>query len=182
MSYISYFKKYKLIYGITGTLGSKETQKAINDFYKINLLKIPPFKPKLLIEFNPPRTFSNAEDYNKEIITEILKFSANYKRVVLVLFEYIAQAIEMEALLKENRKQLKLDDTKVITYIRSDMNKKFLENKMRPNTIILSTNLSGRGTDIKIDPEAEKNGGLHVIITFTPYYESIEKQAQGRAA
>ena len=62
----------------------------------------------------------------------------------------------MEALLKENRKQLKLDDTKVIIDIRSDMNKKFLENKMRPNTIILSTNLSGRGTDIKIDPEAEK--------------------------
>jgi len=53
---------------------------------------------------------------------------------------------------------------------------------MRPNTIILSTNLSGRGTDIKIDSDAEKNGGLHVIITFMPYNERIEKQAQGRAA
>jgi preprotein translocase subunit SecA len=107
MSYLSYFKKYKLIYGITGTLGSKETQKAFNDIYKINLLKMPPFKPRQLIEFNP-RTFSNEENYNKEIITEIVQFSANYKRVVLVLFEYIDQAIKMEELLQENRKKIKI--------------------------------------------------------------------------
>ena len=53
---------------------------------------------------------------------------------------------------------------------------------MKPNTIILSTNLSGRGTDIKLDSEAKNNGGLHVIITFMPYNERVEKQAQGRAA
>lgn len=52
---------------------------------------------------------------------------------------------------------------------------------MKPNTIILSTNLSGRGTDIKINNEVKKNGGLHVIITFMPYNERTENQAQGRA-
>ena len=51
---------------------------------------------------------------------------------------------------------------------------------MKPNTKIISTNLSGRGTDIKINSEVKKNGGLHVIITFMPYNERTENQAQGR--
>jgi len=184
MSYLSYFKKYNLIYGITGTLGSKESQKAINAIYKINLLRIPPFQER---QFNPlkPKVFPNLKEYNEEIITEILTYSAIDKRVVLVLFEYIDQANEMEAQLKQLIKKEKdsiLKDTKIIIYTDSDMENSFLEKEMRPNTIILSTNLAGRGTDIKITSEAEKNGGLHVIITFMPYNERIEQQAQGRAA
>ena len=181
MSYLSYFKEYNLIYGITGTLGSKKSQKAINNIYKINLLKMPPFQKRQFFPFEP-KIFPKLKEYKEEIITEIVKFSAIKKRVVLVLFEYIDQANEMEALLKKNKEYLKLEDSKIILYTRSDMDNTFLEKKLRPNTIILSTNLSGRGTDIKIDPEAEKNGGLHVIITFMPYNERIEQQAQGRAA
>ena len=184
MSYLSYFKKYNLIFGITGTLGSEKSQKAINDIYKINLLRIPPFKKR---QFDPhkPKVFQNLKEYDKEIMNEIVKFSAIDQRVVLVLFEYIAQAKEMEAQLKEIKESQEnsiLKNTKIILYIDSDMDNSFLEKEMRPNTIILSTNLSGRGTDIKIDSDAEKNGGLHVIITFMPYNERIEQQAQGRAA
>ena len=181
MSYLSFFKKYDLIFGITGTLGSEKTQKAINEIYKINLLKMPPFKPRKLLLFEP-RTLPNEEEYHKEIINEIIEFSANHKQVVLVLFEFISDVIRMEQLLQKNRNKFKLYDTKIISYIRSDMKNTFLEERIKPNTIILSTNLSGRGTDIKIDPKAEQNGGLHVIITFMPYNERIEQQAQGRAA
>ena len=72
----------------------------------------------------------------------------------------------------------------IITYARSDIieEKAFLNNEIQPKKIIISTNLSGRGTDLKISKEVEKNGGLHVILTFVPKSERIERQAFGRAA
>ena len=180
MSYLSFFRKYKQIYGISGTLGSKKTQQAINKIYNIKLLRIPPFKTRRLMLYEP-QTFSDKEEYKKQLISQIIEFSVNSKRVVLVLFEYIRQVTEMYDFLKEKKKEYSLQDTKIISYIRSDINNDFLEKEMVPNTIILSTNLGGRGTDIKINSEVKKNGGLHVIITFMPYNERTEKQAQGRA-
>ena len=72
----------------------------------------------------------------------------------------------------------------IITHSRSDINseKEFLENKIPPGTIILSTNLSGRGADIQLSQELIENGGLHVILTFYPKSERIEKQAFGSAS
>ena len=52
---------------------------------------------------------------------------------------------------------------------------------MKPNTVIISTNISGRGTDIKLGEEILKNGGLHVIITFIPNNCRVEEQNYGRA-
>jgi len=52
-------------------------------------------------------------------------------------------------------------------YDRNDTNFKFKE-RYDPGYVILATNLAGRGTDIKLTDEVEKNGGMHVILTFLP--------------
>jgi preprotein translocase subunit SecA len=43
--------------------------------------------------------------------------------------------------------------------------------------VILASNLAGRGTDISPSEEVEKNGGMHVIISFLPINSRVERQA-----
>ena len=97
---------------------------------------MPPFKNRCL-EIYEPRTFANEIEYNNELINEIIEFSVKSKRVVLVLFEYIRYVTKMCNYLKKHKKEFLLQDTKIISYIRSDIKNDFLEKEMEKNTIIL---------------------------------------------
>ena len=75
MSNLTFFKKYNTnksnnIYGLTGTVGSKETQLALKEIYKMNFVLIPTYKPSLL---QPPEYFVLDDDkvYINKIIEEI---------------------------------------------------------------------------------------------------------------
>ncbi len=109
----------------------------------------------------------------------IQKYYAN--RAILVIVKYIDQINIIKTKLIETN-QININD--IIVYDRNDNPSKsnFLNNEIGPRKIILSTNLCGRGTDIRITKECERNGGLYVILTFKTESERIEKQALGRAA
>ena len=49
------------------------------------------------------------------------------------------------------------------------------------HAVTVATNMAGRGTDIKIMPEAKKKGGLHVILTEMHAARRIDRQFIGRA-
>ena len=46
---------------------------------------------------------------------------------------------------------------------------------IKPKTVIFATNIGARGTDYKIHDDLCKNGGLHVIISYLPENERVEK-------
>ena len=183
MSNFTYFKKYistyeNNIYGLTGTLGSKKTQEALKILYKLNLLFIPTFKECKLQKYKPI-IIKDVDNYNNSLVNIIKDVVFNKGRAVLVIFKYIDDVYEMYNLLLKNN----IDKNYIIKYTRNDINNEsnFLKKEIRPYSIILSTNLSGRGTDIKISKELERRKGLHVILTFLPFSERIERQAFGRA-
>lgn len=41
--------------------------------------------------------------------------------------------------------------------------------------IILSTNIAGQGTDIKLADKVNESGGLHVCLTFLPKNYRVER-------
>lgn len=59
---------------------------------------------------------------------------------------------------------------------------KFLENLIESGSIIIATNIAGRGTDPQVTPQVIEAGGLHVICTFLPENQRVEDQIFGRTS
>ena len=194
MSNLTFFKKYikyknnsdfnceiieNNIFGLTGTLGTEISQNALKTLYNLKLIFIPSFKQNQL-KIEQPQIFSDYITHKEKLKDIILEVAIKQERAVLVILRYIDNVDKLKLFLS---KETSLKDN-IITYARSDIieEKAFLNNEIQPKNIIISTNLSGRGTDLKISKEVEKNGGLHVILTFVPKSERIERQAFGRAA
>ena len=177
ISNLCFFRLYKQRYGLTGTIGSLKTQETLKNIYNLDVIFIPTFREsKFKSGFC---CFENQENFYINLLNEICQ-KYNQGRAILVIMKYITQVnIIKQKLIESN---INLND--IFIYDRDDdpNQSAFLKNKIGPKKIILSTNLSGRGTDIIINEECEKNGGLHVILTFNAESERIERQALGRAA
>ena len=52
----------------------------------------------------------------------------------------------------------------------------------RPGAITIATNLAGRGTDIRLAPEAARCGGLHVVVAECHDSQRVDRQLIGRGA
>ena len=173
LSNISFFKRYKgNIYGVTGTFGGENFQFILRTIYEINLYKIPPNKTSLLEDFGS-MVCIDENDYKNKIL-ENIKSILSKKRSVLLICKSIAKGKEFYEILKEEYKE------NVLKYFTED-DKETIENVLDEEKIIVATNLAGRGTDIKISDKLEKNGGLHVLVTFLPLNQRIEEQNYGRA-
>ena len=71
-------------------------------------------------------------------------------------------------------------DNKIIRTYEDESDENNIKNLL-PGNIIISTNLTGKGTDIMLDGEIIKNGGLHVCLTFLPKNTRVKEQTFGRA-
>lgn len=191
ISNVSYLKLYKNLYGLSGTLGSTQEKKLLNELYNVDLVKIPTSKPKHFFEER-----SVISGYKEHWIQNIYcetKKKLLKNRSVLIIGEtvndvdYITKhliklAIEEE----EHHPDKELHDNLKNPYIYKREHEEFVFGQgnafLSCRKVIIATNLAGRGTDIKLEQELVKAGGLHVILTFLPANCRVEEQAYGRAA
>lgn len=179
LSNMAFIKNYKSrnIIGITGTLGTERSRQFLGEIYDIEYLQMPTRLFRQLKRL--PGLLLNDEDWLEEILL-MSTSEAKFNRVVLVIFESIQYASEFkDKLTREHQWPQRF----IITYADDQQDSNyFLNHPVKAGSIIISTNLSGRGTDILLSSEAIKNGGLHVCITFLPKNARVQQQAEGRAA
>ena len=175
-----YIRLYNSISGLTGTLGSKEEQEVIKTLYKANSTIIPLFKASKM-EHKVNLLVGN-DQWQKAVADDAIDHALNQARATLVVCNTMQDVLELEEKLKTY-----LTGTKginVITYRDEHDAYKIEEiNKgtgIEPGTIVIATNIGGRGTDIKLSNEVIERGGLHECTTFIAS-SRILKQAHGRA-
>jgi preprotein translocase subunit SecA len=173
--HVNFFKKYgSNLVGLTGTLGSGVCQEFLKNIYKVDCLQVPTFKQKKFLKLDPCICI-NSSSWHRRLIQEIYTIQRK-KRPCLILFETILEA-------KEFMREMNKNGLNHISYLRSDVENSFDSDwELKQKSIVVATNLGGRGTDFKISSSQSKRGGLHVILTFLSSNLRIEKQAFGRAA
>ena len=189
MSHITYFSRYenkRNFFGLTGTIGGEETYPIYkNKYFNSNLVFIPSYIQKRFIELPAIICEENYENHLKEICKEII-FHYSIGRKILVICQDIKEGMIIKELLEKEKFDLEYQDINykndILSYFRNDeieFQEKLDRKKKR---IIISTNLGGRGTDIKTTSEIEERGGLHVIITKLSENSRTQKQAFGRTS
>ena len=178
MSNKTFLLRYdKNLYGLTGTLGSEESQQFIADLYNVRFAKLPTSKPKQ-IDSLPPLVAVRKTDW-LELVAETAA-TIMKDRAVLI----ICESVDLVEEIQNVRMKHLVSPHKIKTYARDSDNieRHFAEYPASADNVIIATSKGGRGTDIQVDKETYIKGGMHVILTYMPTNDRIEEQAFGRTA
>lgn len=99
LSNISYIKRYgKNIFGLSGTLGSQETQKILSNVYNLDILEIIPSNKKQNIRYPDIEVYGRIT-WIKEIVNSAIT-ECNKSRGVLIICQTIEEANTISSALK----------------------------------------------------------------------------------
>ena len=140
------------IYGVTGTLGLDSSKLLLSELFEVDTCIIPSFRPSKMVYLKSRSEYEKKEDWIKEIIKEI-KDNTERKRTVLLICYCIKEAEELYEALKNTG----YPEYKMEKYIRNDLGElKKNQSSYEDGDVIFATNLSGRGTDIKLNEIVKK--------------------------
>lgn len=169
ISNVSFLKLYKKLHGLTGTLGSKRERELLKEIYDVDFVTIPTAKAKQFTEIPPVICFSK-DDWVEKIKQEVNQITE--KRSALIICESVNEVLTLKNQFPNRTVHIYKRDYEALP----------AANDLKTGHIIISTNLAGRGTDIKLSTELIRAGGLHVCLSFLPSNCRVEEQAYGRAA
>lgn len=173
LSHVAYLKQLGCdVVGYTGTIGSTKVREYLNKIYEVDFVEIPPHVPRTFIKMTP--LIANNRNEWLEYICETVRIHINNERAVLLLTKFISEAKEIQNELRE--KGIRAD------LFTNESEAGVIKNPLSAKKVIISTNIAGRGSDIRITSDVELRGGLHVCVTFLPTSERVTEQNLGRAA
>ena len=171
----NYFRMYHKLAGMTGTAETEASE--FWNIYKLDVVVIPTNRPVIRDDREDLVYKTKREKYNA-VIDEIVRL-VEAKRPVLVG----TTSVEISELLS---RMLKLRGIKhnVLNAKQHQLEAQIVAEAGRSGQVTIATNMAGRGTDIKLSPEARAAGGLAII--GTERHESrrvdrVDRQLRGRA-
>jgi len=169
----NYFRMYGRLSGMTGTAITEAQE--FKEIYKIDVLEIPTHKKCVRHDAHDEIYMTEREKYNA-ILKEILKIHKE-GRPILIGTESVEVSEKISRILKQNH----LPHT-VLNAKHHEKEAEIIANAGQKGAITVSTNMAGRGTDIKLGEGIAEIGGLFVIGTSRAQSRRIDRQLRGRSA
>ncbi len=168
----NYFRMYKKLAGMTGTAETEAAE--FFDIYKLDVVVIPTNKPMIRLD-NDDQVYKTVREKYNAVIAEIEAMRA-IQRPVLVGTTSVDVSETISRMLK--RKGIPHN---VLNAKQHQREAEVVAHAGLPGSVTISTNMAGRGTDIKLGPGVRDNSGLHIIGTERHEARRIDRQLRGRA-
>ncbi len=173
VTFQNFFRMYEKLSGMTGTADTEAAE--FNNIYKLDVVVIPTDKP--MIRKNYPDTIYRTErEKFKAVVEEIKELN---KRGQPVLVGTIS--IEKSEMLSGMLKKAGIPHS-VLNAKHHQKEAEFITNAGQKNTVTISTNMAGRGTDIVLGEGIRELGGLHILGTERHESRRVDNQLRGRSA
>src|SRR5213595_2081494 len=169
----NYFRLYHKLAGMTGTADTEAAE--FHDIYKLDVNVIPTNRPVARKDANDRIYKTRREKYNA-VINEIKQRHANEQPVLVGTV-----SVEASELLSRMLKREKVPHN-VLNAKFHMQEAEIVQRAGQAGTVTISTNMAGRGTDIKLGEGVAKAGGLFVIGTERHESRRIDRQLRGRCA
>ncbi len=168
----NYFRMYHKLSGMTGTAETEAGE--FWEIYKLDVVVIPTNKPVIRQDAEDKVYKTMREKFNA-VVDEIVELTSK-KRPVLVG----TTSVEISELLS---RMLKMKGIKhqVLNAKQHQREAEVVARAGEAGTVTIATNMAGRGTDIKLTPEAKEAGGLAIIGTERHESRRVDRQLRGRA-
>lgn len=169
----NFFRMYDKISGMTGT-GTTEANE-FKQIYKLDVLSIPTHRPCQRKDANDEIYMTEREKYNA-ILKEIRE-AHGQGRPILIGTESVEVSEKLSRILRQNQLEHTMLNAK-----HNAKEAEIIAHAGKRGAITISTNMAGRGTDIKLEPGVASLGGLYVIGTTRHQSRRIDRQLRGRSA
>jgi len=172
ITFQNFFNKFDKKCGMTGTALTEERE--FRDIYGMDVVEIPTNKPVARID----KQDSVYKTRKEKLYAIVQSVKASYAKgqPVLVGTITIEASEEISALLRKEGIPHKVLNAKF-----HEMEAEIVADAGIHGAVTIATNMAGRGTDIKLDEEAKKAGGLRIIGTERHESRRIDNQLRGRS-
>ena len=172
ITFQNFFNKYAKKAGMTGTALTEE--KEFREIYGMDVVEIPTNKPVQRIDHQDAVYKTKREKLNA--VVEDVKASHAKGQPVLVGTITIEASEELSRLLMKAGIRHNVLNAKF-----HELEAQIVADAGVHGAVTIATNMAGRGTDIKLDPEARAAGGLKIIGTERHESRRIDNQLRGRS-
>ena len=172
ITFQNFFNKFDKKSGMTGTALTEE--KEFRDIYGMDVVEIPTNKPVIRIDHQDAVYKTKKEKFHA--VVEDIKASHEKGQPVLVGTITIETSEMLSRML--NNEGIK---HQVLNAKFHEMEAEIVSHAGEHGTVTIATNMAGRGTDIKLDPESVAAGGLKIIGTERHESRRIDNQLRGRS-
>ena len=169
----NYFRLYHKLAGMTGTAETEANE--FHDIYKLDVTVIPTNRPVARNDANDRIYKTRREKYNA-VINEIRERHGAAQPILVGTV-----SVEASELLSRMLKREKIPHN-VLNAKFHRQEAEIVARAGQAGTVTISTNMAGRGTDIKLGPGVSDKGGLYVIGTERHESRRIDRQLRGRCA
>ncbi len=172
ITFQNFFNKYTKRAGMTGTAETEE--KEFRDIYGMDVVVVPTNKPVARVDHQDAVFKTKKEKYNA-VVAEVERAHAKGQPVLVGTINIDTSEL-ISGMLKRKGIQHNVLNAKF-----HEMEAAIVADAGHHGSVTIATNMAGRGTDIKLDPEAKDAGGLYVIGTERHESRRIDNQLRGRS-